>query len=278
MKPLLESLPTSDAQPPALCPIFRASKSALSLPYLGPPVPPHSYHHNLPPIRYSAAATFLTVPGAQTSAIDAIRTSPSEYAVWLISRTSISTAWGTLSGSGFNSVINVTNYELGVVIPIATCAEADAAVAWERPARKYAPKDIPWYPPLVLMQGWEGGQVEESFAVAFLDFRIARTARCCVIYSIRRFLVLLERITRILAARQVPQCSFFLPPKRTRETVLEFVFINQIFLTATDAPAPDMTDFWLADIFVEIGKRTFRFLATFFKDNQYSVDDSIYRN
>jgi hypothetical protein len=38
----------------------------------------------------------------------------------------------------------VTNYELGIVIPLATRAEADAAVAWERPARKYGPKDVPW--------------------------------------------------------------------------------------------------------------------------------------
>ncbi|KAJ7292235.1 tyrosyl-DNA phosphodiesterase-domain-containing protein [Mycena rebaudengoi] len=53
-------------------------------------------------------------------------------------------AWGTLSGSGFNPVVNVTNYELGVVIPLATRVEADAAVAWERPARKYGSKDVPW--------------------------------------------------------------------------------------------------------------------------------------
>ncbi|KAJ7205869.1 hypothetical protein C8J57DRAFT_1484924, partial [Mycena rebaudengoi] len=53
-------------------------------------------------------------------------------------------AWGTLSGSSFNPVINATNYELGVVIPLGTRAEADAAVAWQRRARKYGPRDVSW--------------------------------------------------------------------------------------------------------------------------------------
>jgi hypothetical protein len=96
----------------------------------------------------------------------------------------------------------------------------------------------------------------------------------------------------------------------TREAVLELVFANEIFIAAADAPAPDITDFWLAEIFVsfssckiyglsdwrgifgfvalwssalrnwrsEIGKRMFRFFATFFKDNRYTVDDIIYGN
>ncbi|KAJ7696922.1 hypothetical protein B0H17DRAFT_1328965 [Mycena rosella] len=53
-------------------------------------------------------------------------------------------AWGTLSGSGFNPVLNVTNYELGVVLRLETPADADAAVAWERPARRYLRGDVPW--------------------------------------------------------------------------------------------------------------------------------------
>ncbi|KAJ6575763.1 tyrosyl-DNA phosphodiesterase-domain-containing protein [Mycena vulgaris] len=53
-------------------------------------------------------------------------------------------AWGTLSGSGFNPVLNVTNYELGVVLRLETPAAADAAVAWARPAARYARGDVPW--------------------------------------------------------------------------------------------------------------------------------------
>ncbi|KAJ6614239.1 hypothetical protein B0H10DRAFT_2191622 [Mycena sp. CBHHK59/15] len=53
-------------------------------------------------------------------------------------------AWGTLSGSGFNPVVNVTNYELGVVLPLATRADADVAVAWVRPVRPYRAGDGPW--------------------------------------------------------------------------------------------------------------------------------------
>ncbi|KAJ6536854.1 hypothetical protein B0H19DRAFT_1240713 [Mycena capillaripes] len=53
-------------------------------------------------------------------------------------------AWGTLNGSAFNPVLNVTNYELGVVLRLETAADAAAAVAWERPARRYVRGDVPW--------------------------------------------------------------------------------------------------------------------------------------
>ncbi|KAJ7907571.1 hypothetical protein B0H13DRAFT_691553 [Mycena leptocephala] len=53
-------------------------------------------------------------------------------------------AWGTLSGSGFSPVLNVTNYELGVVLRLETPEDAAAAVAWERPARRYGRGDLPW--------------------------------------------------------------------------------------------------------------------------------------
>ncbi|KAJ7802244.1 hypothetical protein B0H14DRAFT_3488650 [Mycena olivaceomarginata] len=45
-------------------------------------------------------------------------------------------AWGTLSGSGFSPVLNVTSYELGVVLRMET-PEVAKAVAWELPARRY---------------------------------------------------------------------------------------------------------------------------------------------
>ncbi|KAJ7614988.1 tyrosyl-DNA phosphodiesterase-domain-containing protein [Roridomyces roridus] len=53
-------------------------------------------------------------------------------------------AWGNISGSGFNPVLNISNYELGVVLRLETPADADGVVAWERPARKYARGDVPW--------------------------------------------------------------------------------------------------------------------------------------
>ncbi|KAJ7618173.1 hypothetical protein DFH06DRAFT_1306728 [Mycena polygramma] len=53
-------------------------------------------------------------------------------------------AWGTLSGNAFNPVLNVTNYELGVVLRLETAEDAAAAVAWERPAKRYGRGDVPW--------------------------------------------------------------------------------------------------------------------------------------
>ncbi|KAI0076842.1 phospholipase D/nuclease [Panus rudis PR-1116 ss-1] len=54
-------------------------------------------------------------------------------------------AWGTLSGSAFNPVLNATNYELGIVFPLRSKEEIDNVVCWERPPRKYANgQDVPW--------------------------------------------------------------------------------------------------------------------------------------
>ncbi|KAH9851198.1 phospholipase D/nuclease [Lenzites betulinus] len=54
-------------------------------------------------------------------------------------------AWGTLSGSGFNPTLNINNYELGIVIPLRNEAEIDRVACWERPPQKYVTgKDMPW--------------------------------------------------------------------------------------------------------------------------------------
>ncbi|KAJ7933017.1 hypothetical protein B0H13DRAFT_1954068 [Mycena leptocephala] len=53
-------------------------------------------------------------------------------------------AWGALSGSGFNPVLNIVNYELGIVFRLERPEDVDAAVAWERPTRKYTEGDAPW--------------------------------------------------------------------------------------------------------------------------------------
>ncbi|KAL1690371.1 hypothetical protein GGG16DRAFT_92394 [Schizophyllum commune] len=53
-------------------------------------------------------------------------------------------AWGTLSGSGFNPVLNVTNYELGVVFPIKDEEQLRSVQLWERPPRRYGREDEPW--------------------------------------------------------------------------------------------------------------------------------------
>ncbi|KAJ3481086.1 hypothetical protein NLI96_g7894 [Meripilus lineatus] len=54
-------------------------------------------------------------------------------------------AWGTLSGSSFNPSLNITNYELGIVLPLKTEEDVDAIACWERPAKKYVlGKDQPW--------------------------------------------------------------------------------------------------------------------------------------
>ncbi|KAI0087489.1 tyrosyl-DNA phosphodiesterase-domain-containing protein [Irpex rosettiformis] len=54
-------------------------------------------------------------------------------------------AWGTLSGSGFTPVLNVTNFELGIVIPLRDEEHLSNVICWERPPKKYAGKDEPWF-------------------------------------------------------------------------------------------------------------------------------------
>ncbi|KII83975.1 hypothetical protein PLICRDRAFT_180003 [Plicaturopsis crispa FD-325 SS-3] len=53
-------------------------------------------------------------------------------------------AWGNLSGSAFNPVLNVTNYELGVVFPLVDEAHVQKIACFERPPRKYSASDRPW--------------------------------------------------------------------------------------------------------------------------------------
>ncbi|TFY61518.1 hypothetical protein EVG20_g7020 [Dentipellis fragilis] len=53
-------------------------------------------------------------------------------------------AWGTLSGSKLAPVMNIANYELGVVLPLHSEAEAERASCFERPLKKYSEEDLPW--------------------------------------------------------------------------------------------------------------------------------------
>ncbi|KAF8595289.1 phospholipase D/nuclease [Ceratobasidium sp. AG-I] len=54
-------------------------------------------------------------------------------------------AWGNLSGSGYSPIMNITNYELGVVMPLESVAQGDALACWKRPARAYVKgRDVPW--------------------------------------------------------------------------------------------------------------------------------------
>ncbi|OAX34687.1 phospholipase D/nuclease [Rhizopogon vinicolor AM-OR11-026] len=54
-------------------------------------------------------------------------------------------AWGTLSGSGFNPVLNVINYELGIIFPLYDEKDVERVSCFKRPARKYVGgQDRPW--------------------------------------------------------------------------------------------------------------------------------------
>ncbi|KAK2460371.1 hypothetical protein APHAL10511_007536 [Amanita phalloides] len=55
-----------------------------------------------------------------------------------------SSAWGTLSGSAFNPILNISNYEIGVIFPLRDAQEIDPVACWERPPRKYGSRDEPW--------------------------------------------------------------------------------------------------------------------------------------
>ncbi|KAJ7114050.1 hypothetical protein C8R44DRAFT_796164 [Mycena epipterygia] len=53
-------------------------------------------------------------------------------------------AWGNLSGSASSPVLNVNNFELGVVVALKTPEDVNKASAWERPPKKYTAGDLPW--------------------------------------------------------------------------------------------------------------------------------------
>ncbi|TFK36150.1 tyrosyl-DNA phosphodiesterase-domain-containing protein [Crucibulum laeve] len=54
-------------------------------------------------------------------------------------------AWGTLSGSSFNPILNISNYEVGVVFPLKDEEAANQFACFERPPKKYASgRDEPW--------------------------------------------------------------------------------------------------------------------------------------
>ncbi|KAI0686935.1 tyrosyl-DNA phosphodiesterase-domain-containing protein [Cytidiella melzeri] len=66
-------------------------------------------------------------------------------------------AWGTLSGSDFTPILNVTNFELGIVFPLRDEPHLANVACWERPPRKYeVGKDEPWVCSIinVIHQGW----------------------------------------------------------------------------------------------------------------------------
>ncbi|GAW05961.1 phospholipase D nuclease [Lentinula edodes] len=64
--------------------------------------------------------------------------------IYLGSHNFTPSAWGTLSGSAFNPIMNIRNYELGIVLPLKDMAEVDNLACFERPPRKYGPDDSPW--------------------------------------------------------------------------------------------------------------------------------------
>ncbi|KIY46453.1 phospholipase D/nuclease [Fistulina hepatica ATCC 64428] len=55
-----------------------------------------------------------------------------------------SAAWGTLSGSSFTPVLNVSNYEIGVVFPLRDAAALESVRVWQCPPPKYGRDDEPW--------------------------------------------------------------------------------------------------------------------------------------
>ncbi|KIJ10133.1 hypothetical protein PAXINDRAFT_86497, partial [Paxillus involutus ATCC 200175] len=54
-------------------------------------------------------------------------------------------AWGTLSGSGFNPVLNLVNYELGILFPLYGEEDTKRVACFKHPPRKYTlGEDRPW--------------------------------------------------------------------------------------------------------------------------------------
>ncbi|KAG6828194.1 hypothetical protein H0H92_008813 [Tricholoma furcatifolium] len=53
-------------------------------------------------------------------------------------------AWGTLSGSGFNPILNISNYELGIIFPLKDIEHADSVACFQTAPVKYTQTDLPW--------------------------------------------------------------------------------------------------------------------------------------
>ncbi|KAF7292580.1 hypothetical protein MIND_01155500 [Mycena indigotica] len=81
--------------------------------------------------------------------VEAKPTPPPHAWMYVGSHNFTAAAWGKLGGSGFNPVLTISNYELGVVLPLATAADVDRSVAWGRPARPYIKGDEPWIQPML---------------------------------------------------------------------------------------------------------------------------------
>ncbi|KAK7438231.1 hypothetical protein VKT23_018162 [Stygiomarasmius scandens] len=64
--------------------------------------------------------------------------------VYLGSHNFTPSAWGTVSGSAFNPVLNIRNYELGIVFPVRSRAEIDKLALLERPLERYKQGNIAW--------------------------------------------------------------------------------------------------------------------------------------
>lgn len=81
-----------------------------------------------------------------TNSDEEVEVEEEEYRGWAYvgSANFTTSAWGTISGSAFNPVLNVTNYELGVVIPLKSKQEADNVACFQRPPSKYQSSDLPW--------------------------------------------------------------------------------------------------------------------------------------
>ncbi|KAF8215108.1 tyrosyl-DNA phosphodiesterase I [Mycena galopus ATCC 62051] len=77
---------------------------------------------------------------------------PAGVAGWMYlgSHNFTGSAWGNLSGSAHAPVLNVKNYELGVVVPLMTPEDLNRESAWERPPQKYAAGDLPWVRAFIL--------------------------------------------------------------------------------------------------------------------------------
>ncbi|KZT57698.1 phospholipase D/nuclease [Calocera cornea HHB12733] len=53
-------------------------------------------------------------------------------------------AWGSVSGTVSKPKLWISNFELGIVLPVREETCLDRVVPWERPAPEYGEKDVPW--------------------------------------------------------------------------------------------------------------------------------------
>jgi len=69
---------------------------------------------------------------------------PPEGWIYVGSHNFTMAAWGSVGGSILAPKLNISNFEMGIVLPIKDKKDLERLVPWEQPPKRYGPRDVPW--------------------------------------------------------------------------------------------------------------------------------------